>query len=232
MPRPLHKLTPDSLTFESYRHSQGGNIPQLAIFRYMWLKYGVRPNLEPDEVAVRKYVKYLNGGIATGSNTHILPPRPDNPHADVLESFDLIQHYRSDGEARVIERLCLEGVTRRLLELLADIEVKILGLNEQWTSETVPGLVGTRPERQAARVRSGRASFLHYHGRDKRSTGYDAFDEMYGDLWGISGQRRFRTQMADLEEAIARSEMEHLGHYCLTREDYVVSASRGSSNGV
>jgi hypothetical protein len=111
-------------------------------------------------------------------------------------------------------------------------EMNILGVNGPWVNQD-DGVAGDRPNRQAARVRAGRASFLLYHGRDGHSTGFEEFDEMYRQAWEFAagGNSTIVTaRLARLNQAIVRLEMEHIGALCLSRDpsEITVPAAAGA----
>lgn len=212
MPR---NLTPESLTYESFRHSQGGNLPQLAIFRYMWLEHRLAPKLDLTDEELGPYERFLGSAARTGSAVHLQSDHADGIAADIRENFQGLDLWRRTPDGRAIGRITsVDALNRQLLTNLAYREMQILEYEAPWLDKET-GLPGDRPQRLAARVASGRASFLLYYGRDGSSTGYQEFDGLYRDLWTLAVRSEFEGTMDELSVAVGAAEMKHLGHLCL-----------------
>src|SRR5258708_6625427 len=67
-------LTPDQLLFQSFRHSQGHIGPQLHIFRYMDLRFGIGVDLHPAPQNWQQFTKYIDGVHAKDTHAHLKMP--------------------------------------------------------------------------------------------------------------------------------------------------------------
>lgn len=211
------RLDPESLLFQSFRHSQGEVELQLRIFRYMDLGFGVRPDLHPVGSAVEQYKKYLAGANRTKSASHLdIAKGKDSTHGGaVYKAVKTVRDYYNGPIGKSIRGRQMPKIVTGLALNILNREMALMSQAEPWVS-FLNGKPYDRPERLKARVTAGRASFLLYHGRDGRSTGSGEFDQMYRDVWEevqeyyLDDTRRYHL------ECIADAEFAILGELCLS----------------
>lgn len=203
-------LTPDTLMFESFRHSQGNVGTQIILFRYIELNHGVKPDTHPNADALRRYCAFINGAIRSGSKSHlkhtISSKTPLDPSKAVYAAIKQVREEQRSSFARKVNRENAPTALEHLSLALLWREMELLNTNDPWAS-FVNGKPYDRQERLRARVCSGRASFLFHYGRDGNHTGYTEFDAMYANIWRVVNSIDTTEQaLVDHAEMVARAE--------------------------
>lgn len=200
------ELTPSEFTFHSFRHSQGTLWPQLYIFRYFDLKFGIRPDLHPSALDRQRYLKFIGG---TSTKTHIQYDEQwaDTADGKIISAFKNLRAFKNAPKTkRHLNLFSAETIALGLAGSLAQRELTILGTDQQWPSKT--GKLNREGQaRLQQRLATGQASFVHYHGRDGHSTGIEQFDTMYSDMWteitAVAGYSPdYRSLLEDLDCAV------------------------------
>ena len=110
-------LDPTSLLFQSFRHSQGSVGPQLYIFRYIDLQFGIQPELHPNGPELLPYEHYIAGAKRTESASHLIltPNQEDSYKGQVVDAIKDIRRIRhetiADREYEVLGKLGLAAVS-------------------------------------------------------------------------------------------------------------------------
>lgn len=191
------KISPDELSFESFRHSQGLIRAQILIFDYVEnvtkseTEEGVRPNLNPDKDTIRKYARFINGP-ANQRHIHI-----DSGILAAEGAFEAIR----EADAKQKNVGTQKQIARALGAELIGKELILLGRSGKWRQNDTPVLT-PRQIRLNQRISNGRASFLQYYGRDSNPTGYQVFDDMYSEVWASLIGTQLLEEHTELVESI------------------------------
>lgn len=180
-------ITPRDLTFESFRHSQGAFSAQVGILGYAYLAEGVEPLLElsPDEI--NRYYKYIND---PNSKRHINDLDEQDALDNVINATFRNLKYSIENDKSFEHYLQTSDFAYGIGRLLLETEMRILGEQDTRKDEISGVGITKREARLAQRVANGRASFLHFYGRDGNPTGYSVFDKMYAEIWNeMNGTR-------------------------------------------
>jgi hypothetical protein len=168
------ELTPTNLTFYSFRHSQGDPSLQASILRFIENRTGITSSFETDGPTLESYYRFL-GGHATrrGLSDDVIARR----HARVFTPNQL--------EKKV--KLALEGVAIQYADTpipsLGDLTSALNLVEHNRFREITDSIAGPALTRAVQRLEAGQHSFIDYYGRQHRSTGFDALDTMYADVW-------------------------------------------------
>jgi hypothetical protein len=176
-------LTPESLTFESFRHSQGNVSLQYFIFGYVEGMTGMRPNLTPSAEENVRYGRFLLGAAPEG---HV---KVDEVGAVIEASF---KQLRAGMQMRTEidpsdPGFIIRGISTRMISK----EQKLLTHLIQFVHETeiTDDIQAAKVQRNGYRMRqrvlSGKTSYLYHYGRDANPTGYETLDRMYADTWEV-----------------------------------------------
>ena len=142
----------------------------------MWLNYDLRPSLRPDAAERQRYTRFL--GAAATTNKHIEFDAKDRYIKQAfrhIRIFDFKERLRSPKNR-------LSPASDIVWQMLNQ-EVKILDPSKPWLGSE--GVDNGRQQRVAARIATGRASFVYWYGRDQQPTGWKEFDHMYDEAWGL-----------------------------------------------
>jgi hypothetical protein len=209
------------MTFQSFRHSQGNTAAQVMIFRYMGLRYGLEPVLQPNGRDLKRYYSFIAGAVRSKGASHIDPhdpPESGKSRDEILSAFKLLQGEDVAVWKAKASKLTLPQVIDKLTFQVSQSELSMLQQNDGvWSfSELHHGQI----RRRAARISQGRASFLFFHGRDGNSTGFKEYDNLYEHMWGTFSD--WDGNLEELNDAVCSAEISTLGRLCLGRVEEVV----------
>lgn len=193
---------------------------QIDMLRYITSEFDVVPSFVLEEEQMKRYTARLTAG----SDTHVTVVDPPSDEAltqsILINVANLGTAYRNPSSSFVSRGSA--GMATNLLERVLEKESQILDMDYPWRDW------GEKPnpsfdERRAARVTSGKASYLYLYGRNKKPTGSAAFDGMYQAMWTIA-ERALSDAWSDPvltatvgrhERFLRRAEVHHIGHVVL-----------------
>ncbi|MBC7582102.1 hypothetical protein H7097_04545 [Aeromicrobium sp.] len=207
-------LTPAELTFQSFQHSQGVVSAQALMFRYFKIEHGISADLHPSEREVERYLRYLGGAVNTGRHIDTVSGQTNRLNEAIGTIFKSIRDSDYARPAKPIELSSTELLVCMGRELLSR-EARIIDPDNPWLDSGSKPTYG-RSERVVQRVKSGKASFLHHHGRDGVPTTHPAFDIMYQTMWtnlqeAAANDSDVGTLLFHHSNIIARAQARHLG---------------------
>ncbi len=215
-------LTSEKLLFQSFQHSQGIIQPQLYIFRYMELQFGIPVDLHPSPESWHRFTQYIEGVNSKEKHVHLKTAGYQRGSASrqVYEAFKGIRKVHNTKFGKKVRSKNLEKTTHGLTHSIIEGELSVLDAGPSFPNRSKQ-TIALRQQRQKARVTAGKASFLLHYGRDQKPTGFAEFDQMYQDMWKAASEATSESWLKLLERhnnTIAIQEAEHLGALCLARE--------------
>jgi uncharacterized protein with HEPN domain len=160
----IRELTPEELTFQSFRHSQGNGDLQSQMLQYVGSTHNVRPSFELDSQAIDRYLGFI---CARNSKAHA---RFQWDPELIMDEFE-----RASDGYRTEPVPSLADLSKSLLEVETDRFKALLSFDSH----------PSRLTRALHRVESGQHSFLFHFGRDGMTTGFEAFNSMYSEVWSF-----------------------------------------------